>query len=214
MWDEAQEERALEEVRREAKRLGVAIVMGLERIDADGRRIAAAVIDETGELLGYQDKVQLDPSEEGTYVPGRGRRVFDVRGVRFGIAICHEGWRYPETVRWAAARGAKIVFHPQVTGGDRTGVVPKRWGDPDAPYYEKAAMCRALENTIYFASVNYGLRFPESATSLIDPSGRCQAHLPYGEDGVLVATLDLEQATGRLASRFAPDRHGEASGIG
>jgi hypothetical protein len=26
----------------------------------------------------------------------------------FGVAICHEGWRYPETVRWAARRGAQV----------------------------------------------------------------------------------------------------------
>jgi len=26
--------------------------------------------------------------------------------------ICHEGWRYPETVRWAVRRGAQVVFHP------------------------------------------------------------------------------------------------------
>ena len=39
--------------------------------------------------------------------------------MKFGVAICHEGWRYPETVRWAASRGARIVFHPQHTGSDR-----------------------------------------------------------------------------------------------
>jgi predicted amidohydrolase len=67
--------------------------------------------------------------------------------------------------------------------------------------------CRGLENTIYFASVNYALRYPESATALIDPSGACQAHLPYGEEGVLVADLDLAAATGLLAARYAPGRY-------
>ena len=83
------------------------------------------------------------------------------------------------------------------------------WGSPNAPYYEKAMMCRALENTIWFASVNYGLRFQESATSIIDPSGECVAHLPYGKEGVLVHEIDLARATGSLASRFAPDRYRE-----
>ena len=67
-------------------------------------------------------------------------------------------------------------------------------------------MMRSLENTIYFASVNYAFPSPESATSLIDPAGRCQAHLPYGREGVLIADLDLEQATGLIAKRFAPSR--------
>ena len=83
------------------------------------------------------------------------------------------------------------------------------WGSPAAPYYEKAMTCRALENTVYFASVNYALRFQESATSLIAPTGECQAHLPYGEEGLLVESLRLEEATGLLASRYAPDRYRE-----
>ena len=40
-------------------------------------------------------------------------------------------------------------------------------------------MMRSRENAIYFASVNYALRFQESATSLIAPSGECQAYLSY-----------------------------------
>ena len=70
-------------------------------------------------------------------------------------------------------------------------------------------MMRSVENTVYFASVNYALRFQESATSLIDPSGRCQAHLPYGEEGVLVAEIKVEEATGLLATRYAPGRYRE-----
>ena len=68
---------------------------------------------------------------------------------------------------------------------------------------------RSLENTIYFASVNYALRFQESATSLIAPSGECLAYLPYGEEGVLVQAIDVEEATGLLASRYAPERYRE-----
>jgi predicted amidohydrolase len=125
------------------------------------------------------------------------------------VAICHEGFRYPETVRWAAARGAKIVFHPHCTGSDKAGPQLTRRGSPEGPYYEKAMMCRGLENTIYFASVNYAFRYQESATSLIDPSGACVAHLPYGQEGVLVRAIDLQDATGLLASRYAPERYHE-----
>ena len=70
-------------------------------------------------------------------------------------------------------------------------------------------MMRSRENTIYFATVNYAVRFPESATSLITPTGRCQAYLPYGEEGLLVQAIDVEQATGLLATRYAPERYRE-----
>ena len=205
-FDPATQEQALQGVARLARTHAVATILGMERITEAGRQIAAFVIDGRGEVLGYQTKNQIDPSEDRFYIPGNTRRLFEVNRVKFGIAICHEGWRYPETVRWAAVRGAKIVFHPQHTGSDREGVRPTQWGAADGPYYEKAMMMRSIENTIYFASVNYALRFPESATSLIDPSGRCQAYLPYGEEGVLVQDIDVERATGLLAARYAPGR--------
>jgi predicted amidohydrolase len=208
-FDRAEQERVLRTVAEWARTYAVATILGMEHLTAAGRQIAAFVIDATGRLQGMQTKNQVDPSEDRFYVPGTTRHVFEAGGLRFGIAICHEGWRYPETVRWAAVRGAKIVFHPQHTGHEREGVRLTEWGAAGNPYYEKAMMMRSIENTIYFASVNYALRYQESATSLIDPAGRCQAYLPYGEEGLLVQAIDPEAATGLLAGRFAPERYRE-----
>ena len=208
-FDQSDQERALAAVVEWSRRYAVATILGMERHTEAGRQIAAFVIDAQGRLQGYQTKNQLDPSEDRFYVPGDSRQLFEIDRVRFGVVICHEGWRYPETVRWAAVRGAKIVFHPQLTGSDHAGVRLSEFGATGGPYYEQAMLMRSRENTIYFASVNYALRFQESATSLIAPSGECQAHLPYGEEGVLVQTINVEEATGLLATRFAPERYGE-----
>lgn len=209
-FDRADEERVLQALSRLSRTYGVATIMGMERITDAGRQNVAVVIDAEGRTLGTQTKNQLAPSEDPFYLPGDTRRIFEVDGVRFGVVICHEGWRYPETVRWAAMRGASIVFHPQHTGSNTEGAALTEWGAADAPYYERAMMMRSIENTIYFASVNYALRFPDSATCLIDPSGACQAYLPYGEEGVLVQPIDVRQATGLLATRYAPARYAEA----
>lgn len=208
-WDLTQQERALHAVAQLARTYRVATILGMERLTQAGRQIVTFVIDARGQIQGYQTKNQLDPTEDQFYVPGNSRRLFEINGTMFGVVICHEGWRYPETVRWAAVRGAKIVFHPHHTGSDREGVRLTQWGAADGPYYEKAMMCRSLENTIYFASVNYALRFAESATSLIAPSGQCQAYLPYGQEGVLVQAIKVEEATGLLATRYAPERYQE-----
>jgi predicted amidohydrolase len=128
---------------------------------------------------------------------------FEVAGVRFGIAICHEGWRYPETVRWAAVRGAQIVFHPTLTGGDNPRERLEKPGAPEASFYEKAMECRSMENTIFFASANHALKYQESATGVISPDGECIARLPYGEPGLLVTEIDPSAATSLYASRFA-----------
>ncbi len=210
-FDQSEQERALRAVGKSAREYSVATIIGMERISESGRQVVAYVIDADGHVQGYQTKNQLDPTEDRFYVPGDSRRLFEINGVKFGVAICHEGWRYPETVRWAAIRGARIVFHPQHTGTEREGIRLTEWGAAGAPFYEKAMMMRSRENTIYFASVNYALRYQESATSLIAPSGECQAYLPYGQEGVLVQTIDVEEATGLLATRYAPERYQELS---
>jgi predicted amidohydrolase len=208
-FNQTQQQRALQAVAQWSRAYKLAAILGMERLSEAGRQIVAVVIDAQGQIQGYQTKNQLDPSEDQFYVPGNTRRIFEIGGVKFGVAICHEGWRYPETVRWAAMRGAKIVFHPQHTGNEQAGVRLTQWGAAGGPYYEKAMIMRSMENTIYFASVNYALRFQESATSLIAPDGQCQAHLPYGQAGVLVQALDLDRATGLLATRYAPERYQE-----
>jgi predicted amidohydrolase len=209
-FEQTDQERALRVVAEWSRTYAAATILGMERLTRAGRQIAAFVIDKQGRLQGYQTKNQIDPTEDRFYVPGNSRRLFEINGLKFGIAICHEGWRYPETVRWAAVRGAKIVFHPQHSGTERAGVRLTQWGAADGPYYEQAMMMRSRENTIYFASVNYALRFQESATSLIAPSGRCQAYLPYGQEGVLVQPIPVEEATGLLAMRYAPERYQES----
>jgi predicted amidohydrolase len=208
-WDATQQERALQAAAEWARTYKIATILGLEWLTNAGRHIAAVVLDATGEMKGYQTKNQLAPPEDPFYVPGQTRRLFEINGLTFGVAICHEGFRYPETVRWAAVRGARVVFHPHCTGSDREGVRLTEWGARGAPYYEQAMLMRSRENAVYFASVNYAFRYQESATSLIAPDGECQAYLPYGQEGVLVQTIDPEVATGLYASRYAPDRYQE-----
>ncbi len=89
-----------------ARTYAVATILGMERLTEAGRQIVAFVIDAGGQIHGYQTKNQLDSTEDQFYVPGHTRRLFEIKGIKFGVVICHEGWRYPETVRWAAVRGS------------------------------------------------------------------------------------------------------------
>ena len=188
-----------------AKKNEICVILPMEWYEEKKLMNVAFVITKLGEIAGCQTKNQLDPSEDKIYVPGKERTLFEVNGVKFGISICHEGWMYPETVRWAAIRGAKIVFHPHICGSDFGGNELSEWGAKDNPHYEKAMNCRAMENTIYFASVNYAMEFQDSATTIISPDGRCIAWQQYGKEGVLYANIDLSQATNLLADRFLPE---------
>lgn len=182
----------------------IAVVLGTERIVGEAVVASALVIRPDGTVAGFQDKVQIDPSEEGTYAPGCERRVFTIGSLTFGIVICHEGWRYPETVRWAARHGAQIVFHPQFAEAEPGGFRPERYGDPANTFHEKAVLCRAAENTCYFATVNVASAGSPTTSAVAAPDGTLLASQPYGEEGLLVADLDLSLATGLLARRLKP----------
>jgi predicted amidohydrolase len=128
--------------------------------------------------------------------------VFTAGPLTFGVAICHEGWRYPETVRWPARRGAQIVFHPHLHEAEPGGYVPSSFADPANTFHEKAALCRAAENTCYFATVNYASVGSATTSAIVRPDGTLLGYQPYGQPGLLVAELDLAAATGQLAARY------------
>jgi predicted amidohydrolase len=184
-----------------ARRARTAVVLGTERITSRGLLISALVVDSEGAVVGWQDKEQIDPSEEATYIAGEGRRTFQAGPLTFGIAICHEGRRYPETVRWAARRGAQIVFHPHAHVAEPGSYRPFIFADPANTFHEKAMLCRAAENTCYFASVNASSEGAGTTSAVIRPDGTVQCYQPYGAAGVLIADIDLSLATGLLASR-------------
>jgi predicted amidohydrolase len=186
---------------------GVAAVVGTERVVDGALRATALVVDAHGAIAGFQDKVQIDPSEEGTYTPGAGRRVFHAGPLTFGVAICHEGWRYPETVRWAVRHGAQLVVHPHFHEAEPGGHVPTTFADPANTFHEKAILCRAAENTCYVASVNMASEGSPTTSAVARPEGTLLAHQPYGKHGLLVADLDLDSATGYLASRCKIDEY-------
>jgi len=188
-----------------AAELGIHVILGTERIEANGLLITARVTNADGTFAGFQDKVQLDPSEESTYAPGLGRRLFRCAELTFGVVICHEGWRYPETVRWAARNGAHVVFHPHVEVVEDDQFAPTQFADPTNSFHEKAALCRAAENTCYFATVNCALQGASTTSALVDPDGVLVSHQPYGREGILFGEINTEKATGLLAKRFKPE---------
>ncbi|MDP9194073.1 MAG: carbon-nitrogen hydrolase family protein [Acidobacteriota bacterium] len=191
-------------IAREAAKGRIAVVLGTERIVDQALVATALVIDADGSLAGFQDKVQIDPSEEGTYTPGSERQLFRVGPLTFGVAICHEGWRYPETVRWAAQRGAQIVFHPHFHEAEPGSYRPRVFADPLNTFHEKAALCRAAENTCYFATVNYASDGSPTTSAIVNPDGTLLSFQPYDEEGLLIGDIDLGAATGLLASRYKP----------
>src|SRR3954467_4027404 len=194
-------ERAWTTIAHAAREAKVTVVLGTERLSEGKPRITTLVVNADGTLAGFQDKVQLDPTEDPMYTAGAGRRVFKSGTFTFGLSVCHEGFRYPETVRWAALHGAHVVFHPHFSWAEPGSFRPTTFADPRNTFHEKAVLCRAAENTCFVASVNYATEGSPTTSVVAAPDGTVRAWQPYGQAGLLCVDIHTNEATGLLASR-------------
>src|SRR5271169_3382919 len=60
-------ERAWSIIASAARKANLAVVLGTERVVDNALLATALVVNPDGTIAGFQDKVQLDPSEEGIY---------------------------------------------------------------------------------------------------------------------------------------------------
>ena len=81
------------------------------------------------------------------------------------------------------------------------GCVPSTFADPANSFHEKANLCRAAENTCYFASVNCASPGSPTTSAVVRPDGTLLRYLLYGKEGLLIVDIDLRAATGLLAAR-------------
>ena len=65
-------------------------------------------------------------------------------------------------------------------------------------------LCRAAENSCYFATVNFASAGSPTTSAVAAPDGTLLSYQPYGQEGLLIADLDLSLATGLLARRYRP----------
>ena len=193
-------ERAWAAVAKAAAHSRVTVVLGTERITERGVLISALVINDDGTIAGFQDKRQIDRSEETIYVIGNGSRVFHAGPMCFGIAICHQGWRYPETVRWAMKRGAQVVFHPHFHEAEPGSHRPKTSRIQRNTFREGRAVPRRREH-LFLRDGELRERRIANHVGRREP-GRNGAGIPtYGKAGLLIADIDLGDATRLLATR-------------
>jgi len=66
----------------------------------------------------------------------------------------------------------------------------------------RAVLCRAAENTCYFATVNFASDGSPTTSAVVKPDGTLLSYQPYGKEGLLIADIDISAATGLLARRW------------
>jgi len=184
--------------------LGIACILGtetpLETAPSRGKPYnSALVISEAGEILGVHHKTKLTPLDAVAYSPGETIETFTLFGVKIGVLICFEGFRFPETARESVRQGARIVFHPQ-----NNTTRPNDW---KIPIHHAMIITRAAENTVWLASCNACLAHQNCRSMIVAPDGRIHARTGLREEQLLAVEIDVDRATHAM---FNYDMEGSA----
>lgn len=181
-------------VRSWAAQLDAAVAYGY--CERDGERFfnSASIVTSDAELMHYR-KLHRFAEEKRWFEPGDGDlEVIEYRGVRLGMMICFD-WRFPETARTLAFRGADLILHP-------SNLV--------LPWCPDAMITRALENNVFIATADRSgddhhgddrLHFI-GQTQVVAPDGHRLGQLPETGSGILQVELDPAKARDKAISEF------------
>jgi predicted amidohydrolase len=170
-----------------AKKNNAYFIAGLVEIEGDCVYNSSVIVGPKG-LIGRYRKIHLYDSEKSCFNAGMNSPpVFDLDGVKVGMMICFD-WRFPETARLLALKGAEIIAHP-------SNLV--------LPHCPQAMITRCLENRIFAITadrVGEEERVPgEKLTfigksQVVDPDGNILVRASKTKEEVHIVDIDLEKA--------------------
>jgi len=162
------------------------VVFGL--LELDGERVfnSLALVGPSG-VLGTYRKIHLPHLGVDRFTTP-GDRPFDVietPNVRIGMNICYDS-SFPEAARVLAVKGADLI------------TLPTNWPPTSGLTADVIPNARALENHVYFMSVNRigeerGFTFI-GKSKICDPRGASMAFADHANEAILYAEIDPEFA--------------------
>ena len=156
---------------------------------------------------GLRGKYYFRPGNDGF-------KVWDVFGARIGVGICWDQW-YPECARVMALKGAEVLFYPTAIGSE-----PYDADLDTSRMWRRAMIGHAVSNCMPVCAANrighegpadrqqsfYGHSF------ISDEWGDLVSQFGADQEGVLLATLDLERAKKHRAGMGFRDRRPQLYG--
>jgi N-carbamoylputrescine amidase len=193
-----------------ARELRVAIPTSFFEKDGHHYYNSLAFIDETGTIQGLYRKSHIPDGpgymEKFYFRPGNtGFRVWRTHGATIGIGICWDQW-YPETARALMLEGAEVLLFPTAIGTE-----PHDPSLDTSRLWVRAMVGHAVSNVVPVVAANRvgtenGQRFYGNSF-ITDERGDMVAAMDQASEGVILATLDLDQAARhRAAFGFFRDR--------
>lgn len=164
----------------------VTIAVGF--LEREGKKLynSSILLDGDG-IKGVYRKIHLFREEKAIFTPGSsGFPVFSLENFNFGLLICFD-WIFPEAMRTLALKGADIILHS-------SNLV--------LPYYQKAAVTRAVENRIFIVLANrigtedrFGKKNEFTGESeIVSPEGKIILKAGKDEEGIFSIDINPEEA--------------------
>jgi predicted amidohydrolase len=186
--------------RKLARDHGIAILGSFREVYPGKPRNTCIVIDRNGEELASYAKCHLftPAHEEDNYLAGNSLGVFELDGIRFGLAICYD-LRFTE------------LFYVYAQQGVHAMIVPAAWPASRIGHWDLFIRARALEYQIFVIGVNTTGSNPidsYNGHSLVaDPSGTVIAQA--GEEETLLPVSLEKDLVDRTRDAFpvARDRN-------
>lgn len=190
---------ATQAIQRACEARSMYIAFGLLERDSQGRVFNSCPLVGPSGVVGNYRKVHLPFLGIDRFVtPGDGGfQAHDAGGMRVGIHICYDG-SFPESSRCLALEGADLL------------ILPTNWPPGAETFARYLPNARALENNVYFMSVNRvgterGFRFIGNSR-ICDPNGLPMADAPHEEEVILQAKIDVGKARNKRLVRV-PKEH-------
>jgi N-carbamoylputrescine amidase len=170
-------------------------------IDADGAPLGVYRKSHIPDGPGYQEKFYFRPGDTGF-------RTWSTLKGRIGVGICWDQW-FPEAARAMALMGADALLYPTAIGAE-----PQDAGLDTAARWRRGMQGHAVANVIPVVAANrvgdeggqafYGTSF------ITDETGEVVTEFGRAEEGVLIATFDLDHIDrARAAWGFFRDRRAD-----
>jgi len=172
-------------------------VVGTPYFEDGIRYNMAQVINDQGETIYRQAKIQLVGGDTGWSKPGNKLGLFKIDDDTCSLIICHDS-RYPELVRLPVMKGSRLVFYMS----NESGIKEEHKIDP----YRAQVVARAVENNVYIVQANAPqtlspLEGSHGQSRIVAPDGTLLREASMMGEDVLIEVLDLSKSTGELAKK-------------
>jgi len=202
--------RCTEAVMAAARRLGLWVVLGsAHRLSAGHKpHNSLYLIDDQGRLVDRYDKrfcagdASETTDELAHFTPGDHPTIFELRGLRCGLLICHE-YRYPELYRELMAEGVRVVFHSfhaANLGAERQAQMEAQVGQAHMPHnpgrtlpeitMPASLISYAANNALWISASNSSAPASCFGAFMVRPDGVTVGRLPKDQADLLFTLID------------------------